>query len=87
MVVDGGQAPYSAGLDRTSLTPLLLELGVYDALWLDGGGSSTMVVADQSGRPHTVESTGQAGMPWLERPVGDHIGIYAAPLSNTDLRP
>ena len=81
VVVDGGQPPYSAGLDRTRLTKLLLDLGVFDALRLDGGGSSTMVVADRDGRPKLLSRPAQAGIPWLERPVGNHIGIYAMPLS------
>jgi hypothetical protein len=80
VVVDGDQPPYSAGIDRPALTALLLRHGVHNALGLDGGGSSTMVVADESGCPRLVNRPVQGGVPAVERPVGNHIGIYAPPL-------
>ena len=81
VVVEGDQSPYSAGIDRPTLTDLLLRYDVHNALGLDGGGSSTMVVADHSGRPRTVNRPVQGTIPGIERPVGNHIGIIAPPLN------
>ena len=44
MVVDGRQPGYSRGVDLFELASLLREFGCTEALNLDGGGSSTMVV-------------------------------------------
>lgn len=44
VVVDGRQEGWSAGMTLPELTELLEALGVADALNLDGGGSSVMIV-------------------------------------------
>jgi len=44
VVVDGRQAPYSVGMSLPELTGLLEAFGATEALNLDGGGSSVMVV-------------------------------------------
>jgi exopolysaccharide biosynthesis protein len=44
VVVDGRQQGYSTGMSLNSLAELLLELGAVEAMNLDGGGSSAMVV-------------------------------------------
>jgi hypothetical protein len=56
MVVDGRQKGHSVGLDTRLLGRRLLELGCHDALNLDGGGSSIMVLADRHGVPTVVNS-------------------------------
>lgn len=77
VVVDGDQAPYSAGTDRVTLTEVLLRQGVYNALGLDGGGSSTMVIEGDNGSARLVNRPVQGTIPDIERPVANHIGIYA----------
>ncbi len=44
VVVDGRRPGYSVGLRREEFAALMLSLGAVDALALDGGGSSEMVV-------------------------------------------
>jgi hypothetical protein len=44
VVVDGRQAPYSDGMALDELAALLVRLGADEALNLDGGGSTAMVV-------------------------------------------
>jgi hypothetical protein len=46
MVVDGRQ-PQSAGISLVELAQVFVDLGAVEALNLDGGGSSTMVVANR----------------------------------------
>lgn len=47
MVVDGRRAGYSAGATLSVLGDLFLAIGAYDAVNLDGGGSSAMVINQQ----------------------------------------
>lgn len=59
VVVDGRQAPHSAGMTLPELAALMEALGAREAINLDGGGSSVMVVrgtamnrpSDQTERP------------------------------------
>jgi len=67
VVVDGRQE-YSAGMTLEELRELFDFLGAHDALNLDGGGSSTMVVAGHVvNRPSDVVG---------ERSVVNGLGIY-----------
>jgi len=47
VVVDGRQTGHSIGIDLYDLAEFLKGLGSYQAMNLDGGGSSTMVVRDE----------------------------------------
>lgn len=76
MVVDGRQRWYSEGVTLAELSELLLELGVEDGLNLDGGGSSTLVVEGERG-PRLLNAPIHTYIPMRERPVGNHLGIYA----------
>lgn len=45
-VIDGRQSGYSEGLSERELAELMAELGCHNALNLDGGGSSVMVLCE-----------------------------------------
>ena len=47
VVVDGRQATLSMGMSLDELADLMLSMGAYNAVNLDGGGSSTMVIHNQ----------------------------------------
>ncbi len=67
MVVDGRQPDYSIGMTLADVAGVLREFGAVEAINLDGGGSTTMVVAGTVvNRPSDV-----AG----ERPVSDVLLI------------
>jgi exopolysaccharide biosynthesis protein len=72
VTVDGRQPGYSAGMTLRELAALLRSLGARDALNLDGGGSTTFVVAPGGGEPRIAnqpsDSTG-------ERPVGNALAV------------
>ena len=69
VTVDGRQPKISVGMSLYSLANLLLELSAVEAINLDGGGSTTMVVNDR-----VVNSpSDQTG----ERPVGDAILVFS----------
>ena len=71
VVVDGRQGAYSTGMSLGELTDLLQGLGADDALNLDGGGSSVMLV---HGRPYSRPSD-EAG----ERPVVNALLLVEDP--------
>ena len=67
LVVDGRQPSLSVGMSLEELAQLLLEFGAVDAINLDGGGSTTMVV-DKTIVNHPSDPAG-------ERPVSDAIVV------------
>ncbi len=79
IVVDGRQGNYSEGLTLPEMAELVAGLGVYRALNLDGGGSSTLVVEGWL-RPRTLNSPIHSRIPTRQREIPVHLGIYALPL-------
>lgn len=73
VVVDGRQV-MSAGATLPEMAEIFRRLGAADALNLDGGGSSTMVVDDGSG-PRVVNSPVHTAIPGRERPGATHLGV------------
>lgn len=78
IVVDGRQRGYSEGVSLEELAEIVLELGAETALNLDGGGSSTLVAAGPWG-PRTLNAPIHTRIPMRQRPVGNHLGVYAQP--------
>lgn len=71
VTVDGRQPGVSAGMTLQMVAELLLELGAVEAINLDGGGSTTMVIHQKIvNRPS--DQTG-------ERPVSDAILVFPKP--------
>jgi uncharacterized protein YigE (DUF2233 family) len=76
IVVDGRQPLYSDGATFTELAELFVDQGAFQAMSLDGGGSSTMVMEGEDGTPVIMNSPIDHYIPGTERPVGTHLGIY-----------
>jgi len=57
VVVDGRQPGYSEGMTTGELAAYMKELGCRDAVNLDGGGSSIMMIADESGNLRVMNDT------------------------------
>lgn len=76
VVVDGRQPFYSEGITLAELASLMIELGAHNAMNLDGGGSSTLVVRGADGRPRILNSPIDLYIPGRERAVANHLGIY-----------
>ncbi len=76
VVVDGRQPFYSEGATFTELAQLLIDQDAYMAMSLDGGGSSTMVIEGDNGKPRILNSPIDHYIPGTERPVGTHLGIF-----------
>ncbi len=82
ILADGRQRGYSEGIGIPELAELALELGATDGIALDGGGSVTLAV-ERNGAVEVLNSPIHARMPLFERPIGNHIGVFAPPLSQT----
>jgi len=77
VVVDGRQPYYSDGITLNELASVMVSLGVKYGMNLDGGGSSTMVIQGKNSGPRIMNSPIDNLIPGRERPVADHLGIYA----------
>jgi hypothetical protein len=78
IVVDGRQRNYSEDVTLAELASIAIELGADKALNLDGGGSSTLVMMDDQG-VRVLNSPIHKRIPMWERPVANHLGVYAQP--------
>jgi exopolysaccharide biosynthesis protein len=77
IVVDGRQPFYSSGATLNELANYLVYYGAENAINLDGGGSSTLVFEGWLGMSKVVNSPIHGSIPGWERPVGNHLGIFA----------
>ncbi len=77
IVVDGRQPNYSEGVTLAELAEIVAGFGGYTALNLDGGGSTALVAIGKSGKPIQLNSPIDNRIPGRERPVANHLGIYA----------
>jgi hypothetical protein len=82
VVVDGRQPGYSEGVTLAELAEIVLALGAESGLNLDGGGSTALVMAGPFG-PQTLDSPIHTRLPMRQRPVANHLGVYALPLSRS----
>ena len=80
VVVDGRQPFYSEGVTLAELASILAGYGMHTALNLDGGGSSTLVVAGWFGKANVLNSPIDRNIPGLQRPVANHLGIWVKEL-------
>jgi hypothetical protein len=76
VVVDGRQPFYSNGATYRELADLLMDFDAYFAMALDGGGSSTLVTADENGGAVILNSPIDNYIPGRERPVANHFGVF-----------
>ncbi|MFB3892066.1 MAG: phosphodiester glycosidase family protein [Phycisphaerae bacterium] len=78
LIVDGRQKGTSEGLStREAAGFLARDYGVTDAINLDGGGSTTLCMADPTPRVVNVP-VGLDNKPGTLRPVGSNLAIFAA---------
>ncbi|MBD1937204.1 phosphodiester glycosidase family protein [Microcoleus sp. FACHB-68] len=76
IVIDGKQPLYSEGVTLAELSKIAQELGAFEAINLDGGGSATLVVANHSG-VKVLNAPIHTKLPMRQRPVANHLGFFA----------
>jgi hypothetical protein len=76
MTVDGRNTGHSLGMTSIETANLLISYGVVHAINLDGGGSTTMVMADPTPRVVNVP-VGVSNEPGTERRNGTNLAMFA----------
>ena len=82
LLIDGRQPLYSVGTTTGETAEWIRQLGAYDALNLDGGGSTELVVSDGQGGATILNRPIHNKIPGAERVDGNHLGVYAKPLKD-----
>ncbi|HEY1864976.1 MAG TPA: phosphodiester glycosidase family protein [Roseiarcus sp.] len=78
IAIDGRQPDYSVGTTTSDEAALMIDLGVYEGLNLDGGGSTALVQAGPSGADLIDSPSGSFGV--VERLDGNNLGVFASAL-------
>jgi exopolysaccharide biosynthesis protein len=73
IVIDGRQPGYSEGASLDELANIIIHYGGYNAMNLDGGGSSSLVIDGPLGIPKVLNSPVNNSIPGRLRPVGNHL--------------
>lgn len=71
---DGRQAAFAEGLGLDELATMMVELGAYSAVNLDGGGSTTILAREPGGSTAQLENRPSDG---AERSVPNGLGLFA----------
>lgn len=80
VTVDGRQPGFSEGIPLDELAQLMIELGAVQALNLDGGGSTTLAIADPEPRLlNTPSSKFKDGTHGDQRMNGTNLAVFAKP--------
>ena len=74
LITIDGRTNQSMGANHTDLIKILQELGAKDAMYLDGGGSTTMVVRNEGEKDLTVQNKPSGGS---QRQVANGIGVFS----------
>jgi len=86
MAIDGRQPDYSEGVGTAEAAEWMRKLGAYNALNLDGGGSTALVIEGPNGAPEALNRP--CGPPvGVQRRVANHLGVYAQKLSGSKTAP
>jgi len=80
LTIDGRQPGYSDGSLDWETAAWLIKMGGYDGINMDGGGSTSMVMADSVGDSIKLNHSSAMADSGNERTVGAHFGIYALPV-------
>ena len=79
IAIDGRQPGYSVGVTTSDEAALMIDLGVFDGLNMDGGGSTALVESGAGGSPILIDSpSGSFGV--VERLDGNNLGVFASAL-------
>jgi Phosphodiester glycosidase/PEP-CTERM motif len=79
IAIDGRQPGYSVGVTTSDEAALMIDLGVYEGLNLDGGGSTALVQAGPGGSADLIDRpSGSFGV--VERLDGNNLGVFASAL-------
>ena len=72
----------SEGAAPAEIVYWMQQIGAYNAINTDGGGSTTLDAADYPGHISALNTPQNSGWQGRERRVASHFGVYAKPLLN-----
>jgi Phosphodiester glycosidase len=75
VVIDGEDVKRSIGASLYEGAEWMKALGANDAMILDGGGSSSLVVRGEEGKSLLLNNPSGFNLFYIERPVAVHIGV------------
>lgn len=93
LIADGRQPDYSVGMTYYEMAETLKVYGAVEALALDGGGSTTLVIANPDPEvvnvPMPIETPGGFSIepPGIERENGNNLAVFAAPIQEKAGKP
>jgi hypothetical protein len=76
LVAVDGRRINSIGVTEAELGLLLRQLGAYDGLNFDGGGSTALALRFPDGRVRTVNTPMHNNIPGMERAIAAPLGLY-----------
>ncbi len=80
MTIDGRQSGYSDGALDSETAYWMLQCGAWNAINMDGGGSTALYMADSTGSPVALNHSSYLAGYGRERYIGSHFGIFAKPV-------
>jgi len=86
MTIDGRQGPmdgagdYSDGALDSETAYWIMQFGAWNAINMDGGGSTALYMADSTGIPVVLNHSSYLAAYGHERYIGSHLGVSAKPL-------
>ena len=80
LTIDGRQPGYSDGAYDVETGYWMTNCGAWNAINMDGGGSTALYMADSIGNPVGLNHSSYLSGIGRERYIGSHLGIYAKPV-------
>jgi hypothetical protein len=81
MSIDGRQSGYSDGALDNETAYWLIQFGAWNAINMDGGGSTALYTSDSTGNPVALNHSSYVAATGHERYIGSHFGVYAKPVA------
>jgi hypothetical protein len=80
MTIDGRQGGYSDGAYDVETGYWMTNCGAWNAINMDGGGSTCLYMADSAGNPVAINHGSYIPSYGHERYIGSHFGVFAKPM-------
>lgn len=80
LTIDGRQSGYSDGAYDVETGYWMTNCGAWNAINMDGGGSTALYMADSTGNPVRLNHSSYLSGYGRERYVGSHLGVFAKPV-------
>jgi hypothetical protein len=80
MTIDGRQSGYSDGALDNETGYWMLQFGAWNAISMDGGGSTALYMSGSTGNPIAINHSSYLPAYGRERYIGAQFGVFAKPL-------